>query len=92
MTARTTYGSHMTTGLRQEQGTQGFRGTILRLAGLSTKNVYIKDIPFLIFFLSSLCLLFPSPPTYSRIDSVSLRTPICLYRALLDLSRDISSV
>ena len=59
MTAYTTYGSHMTTSLRQERGTQGFRGTILRLAGLSTENVYIKDIPFHIFFLSSLCILFP---------------------------------
>ena len=59
MTACMTYGSHMTTGLRQEQGTQGFRGTILRLAGLSTENVYIKDIPFYIFFLSSLYILFP---------------------------------
>ena len=59
MTARMTYGSHMTTGLRQERGTQGFRGTILRLAGLSTENVYIKDIPFHIFFLSSLYILFP---------------------------------
>ena len=88
MTAYTPYRRHLTTSLRQERGTQGLRVPTLRLAGLSTEDVYIKDISLLIFFLSSLCILFPSSPTYSRIDSVSLRTPICLYRALLDLSRD----
>ena len=88
MTAYIIYGSYMTISLRQERGTQGFRGMILRLAGLSTENIYIKDISLLIFFLSSLYILFPLSLTYSRIDLVSLYTPICLSRALLDLSRD----
>ena len=88
MTARTPYRRHLTTSLRQERGTQGLRVPTLRLAGLSTEDVYIKDISLLIYFLSSLYILFPLSLTYSRIDLVSLYTPICLSRALLDLSRD----
>ena len=89
ITAYIIYRSYMTTSLRQKRGTQGFRGIILRLARLNTKNIYIKDIPFYIFFLSSLYILFPLSQTYSRIYSVSLYTPIYPCQAVFDLSRDI---